>query len=68
MTITRSDLSEDQHRLTTGRTLASDPLNTAEWRIQRILHDLERETGQTVDHVEVDTRYFARLRTKIHLV
>jgi hypothetical protein len=39
----------------------------AEQRIQRILIDLEEETGKRVDHVEVDTRNFAQLRTEITL-
>ena len=39
----------------------------AEQRIQRILIDLEEELGKSVDHVEVDTRNFAQLRTEITL-
>jgi hypothetical protein len=41
-------------------------LRQAEHRIQRILIDLEEETGKRIDHVEVDTRNFAQLRTEIH--
>ena len=42
-------------------------LKQAEERIQRILIDLEEETGKRIDHVEVDTRNFAQLRTEITL-
>lgn len=41
-------------------------LRQAEHRIQRILIDLEEETGKRIGHVEVDTRNFAQLRTEIH--
>jgi hypothetical protein len=39
----------------------------AEGRIQRVLWELEEATGKAVDHVEVDTRNFAQLRTEITL-
>jgi hypothetical protein len=39
----------------------------AEQRIQRILIELEEELGKRIDHVEVDTRNFAQLRTEITL-
>lgn len=41
-------------------------LRQAEHRIQRILIELEEETGKRIGHVEVDTRNFAQLRTEIH--
>jgi hypothetical protein len=39
----------------------------AEQRIQRILIELDEELGKRIDHVEVDTRNFAQLRTEITL-
>lgn len=45
----------------------AEVLKRAEGRIQRILHELEAETGKAIDHVEVDTRNFAQLRTGITL-
>jgi hypothetical protein len=39
----------------------------AERRIQRILIELEEELGKRVEHVEVDTRNWAQLRTEITL-
>jgi hypothetical protein len=42
-------------------------LKRAEGRIQSILIEVEEETGKRVDHVDVDTRNFANLRTEIHL-
>lgn len=42
-------------------------LRQAEHRIQRLLLALEEETGKRIDHVEVDTRNFANLRTEITL-
>lgn len=46
---------------------AADPVGHAEKRIQRILAGLEERTGKAVDHVDVDTRNFAQLRTEITL-
>lgn len=42
-------------------------IKDAEDRIRHILAELEEETGKVVDHVEVDTRNFAQLRTEIRL-
>jgi hypothetical protein len=42
-------------------------IEDAEQRIQRILWELERDTGRAVDEVEVDTRNYAQLRTEITL-
>ena len=42
-------------------------LKLAEQRIQRILIELEEDTGRRIDRVEVDTRNFAQLRVEITL-
>jgi hypothetical protein len=42
-------------------------LRNAEQRIQRILLNLEEETGREVDNVRVDTRRFANLKPEIFL-
>jgi hypothetical protein len=42
-------------------------LKSAELRIQRILIELESETGKAIEHVEVDVRNFAQLATEIVL-
>jgi hypothetical protein len=39
---------------------ADDALKDAEERIRAVLLNLEEITGKVVDHVEVDTRNFAR--------
>lgn len=46
---------------------AEEALKQAEQCIQRILLDLAERLGQDIDHVDVDTRNFANLRTEIHL-
>ena len=46
---------------------AEDPVDRAEKRIQRILAELEEETGRGIDDVQVDCRNFANLRTEIFL-
>ena len=40
-------------------------LKTAEEKIQRILIDLEEETGESIDAVQVDTRQFSNLKVEI---
>lgn len=54
--------------------MADDPttkhkaaVERAEAAIQRILLDLEEETGASIDGVEVDTRNFSGLHTDIWL-
>lgn len=42
-----------------------DPVKRAELRIQRILNDLEEETGKEIDSVDVDCRNFANLKPEI---
>ncbi|MEJ2116365.1 MAG: hypothetical protein P8Y36_00110 [Alphaproteobacteria bacterium] len=37
----------------------------AEEQIQRILIDLEEESGESIDVVQVDTRQFANLKVEI---
>lgn len=43
----------------------SDARRQAQEKIQRILLDLEEDTGEIVDAVDVDTRQFANLRVEI---
>ena len=44
---------------------ACKALERAEAKIQRILLDLEEETGEKVDLVNVDTRNFANLSVEV---
>lgn len=48
--------------------LDNDPrITAAEEAIQKILLDLEEETGASVEFVDVDTHNFCQLRTSIFL-
>lgn len=67
----RETEEEQNERLRQKRAAAlsreEQTVKAAEWRIQRILNDLEYSTGRAVDRIEVDTRNFAQLRTEITL-
>lgn len=45
----------------------SAAVKRAENRVREILHELEEETGASIESVEIDTRNFAQLRTDIWL-
>jgi len=45
--------------------MSDEQRRAAERSIQKILIDLEEETNEEIDAVQVDTRNFASLRTEI---
>lgn len=57
-------MADDVNETTEKHQAAVD---RAKKRVREILHELEEETGATIESVEVDTRNFSALRTDIWL-